>query len=165
MQDRELQLHDGKRLLRHDRYDFLKSELGLTDEQLASSGVLRIHPSFRIVALSDKSKGNYIFYLVRPGKRFRANRISGTCIVCLHGEPWCLCLLFFYFIIRLQLTVFVRNFFVSAGGDSSKSSWITSEMLSLFLFHEMRPLSSAEELKIIEELVSRDYDYICRIID
>ncbi|KAG8240059.1 hypothetical protein J437_LFUL019626 [Ladona fulva] len=51
--DRELQLYDGQRLLRHDRYDAIKEENKLTDEEMAKSGVLRIHPSFRIIALAD----------------------------------------------------------------------------------------------------------------
>lgn len=49
--DRELQLHDGQRLIRHDRYDKLVSKLGL--EYLQNAGVHRIHPSFRIIALAE----------------------------------------------------------------------------------------------------------------
>lgn len=44
--DRELQLHDGTRLLRHDRYDELLAT-GITKEELEESGVKRIHPAFR----------------------------------------------------------------------------------------------------------------------
>ena len=46
--DRELQLHDGTRLLRHDRYDELLSS-GLAESDLEQSGVKRIHPGFRYV--------------------------------------------------------------------------------------------------------------------
>jgi len=46
-------LYDGKRLLRNDRYDAVKEKTKLSDEELASSGVLRIHPSFRIMALAE----------------------------------------------------------------------------------------------------------------
>lgn len=49
--DRELQLHDGRRLIRHDRYDTLLPKLG--EDRLKESGILRIHPSFRIVALAE----------------------------------------------------------------------------------------------------------------
>ncbi|KAJ8722262.1 hypothetical protein PYW08_004664 [Mythimna loreyi] len=89
--DRELQLHDGTRLLRHDRYDeLLKS--GVTEEQLQKNGVKKIHPAFRIVALA---------------------------------EP----------------PVLGRG-----------QQWLSPEILSLFIFHEMRNLSKAEEIFIINSL-------------
>uniref|UniRef100_A0A1B6BXM8 VWFA domain-containing protein n=1 Tax=Clastoptera arizonana TaxID=38151 RepID=A0A1B6BXM8_9HEMI len=49
--DRELQLYDGHRLIRHDRYDDLAATLGC--DKLKESGILRIHPSFRIIALAE----------------------------------------------------------------------------------------------------------------
>ncbi|KAI0224175.1 von Willebrand factor A domain-containing protein 8 [Lamellibrachia satsuma] len=51
--DRELSLFDGTRLLRHDRYDKIKEENKLTDEDMTNRGVFKIHPSFRIMALSE----------------------------------------------------------------------------------------------------------------
>ncbi|XP_049873594.1 von Willebrand factor A domain-containing protein 8 [Pectinophora gossypiella] len=89
--DRELQLHDGTRLLRHDRYDALLAS-GFTQQQLEESGVKRIHPAFRIVALA---------------------------------EPPVL-------------------------GRSQQ--WLSPEILSLFIFHEMRNLSKTEEIFIINTL-------------
>ncbi|CAG9561699.1 unnamed protein product [Danaus chrysippus] len=89
--DRELQLHDGTRLLRHDRYDELLSS-GLTEQQLEDSGVKKIHPAFRIVALA---------------------------------EP----------------PVLGRG-----------QQWLSPEILSLFIFHEMRNLSKDEEIFIINSL-------------
>lgn len=56
VQDREVQLYDGKRLIRHDRYDGIKEKYGLSDEEMVNSGTLRIHPSFRIVALAEPYK-------------------------------------------------------------------------------------------------------------
>jgi len=50
--DRELQLHDGRRLIRHDRFDEYKTHHTLSEQQLYDSGLLRIHPAFRIVALA-----------------------------------------------------------------------------------------------------------------
>ncbi|CAF3738770.1 unnamed protein product [Rotaria sordida] len=44
IQDRELFLPDGTRLLRHDRYDHLENP---------SKNIRRIHPSFRIIALAE----------------------------------------------------------------------------------------------------------------
>ncbi|RZC39738.1 von Willebrand factor A domain-containing protein 8 [Asbolus verrucosus] len=90
VQDRELQLHDSKRLISSDRYQFIKENFGLTDQQLEESGILRIHPDFRIVAI---------------------------------GEP--------------------------PTTQSPTGNWMTPEVLSLFLFHEVRTLSKEEELHII----------------
>jgi von Willebrand factor A domain-containing protein 8 len=89
--DRELQLYDGKRLMRHDKYDELLAS-GMTQEALESQGLFRIHPSFRIIAL---------------------------------GEPPTL---------------------------DSGACWLTPEMLSLFIFHEIRNLSKNEEIAIIRAL-------------
>lgn len=50
--DREIQLFDGTRLLRHDKYDDMLAN-GYSDEQLLSKGIFRVHPSFRIVALAE----------------------------------------------------------------------------------------------------------------
>ncbi|XP_039291605.1 von Willebrand factor A domain-containing protein 8-like [Nilaparvata lugens] len=86
VQDRELQLFDGRRMLRHDRYDELVETLG--EEKVIRSGLLRIHPSFRIVAL---------------------------------GEP----------------------------SGIGEQQWLNPELLSLFVFHEVRSLSIEEEKQIM----------------
>lgn len=100
--DRELQLHDGKRLIRADRYDEIKEKHNKSDAELYESGVLRIHPSFRIVALAESPMVN-----------------------------------------------------------ASSRQWLNSELLSLFLFHEMRPLTKSEEIHIIRtkvfNLISKRY--------
>ncbi|CAK1551283.1 unnamed protein product, partial [Leptosia nina] len=102
--DRELQLHDGTRLIRHDRYDdLLKS--GLSPQQLEDSGVKRIHPAFRIIALA---------------------------------EP----------------PVLGRG-----------PHWLSPEILSLFIFHEMRNLSKKEEIFIIKSLYGEISDPLHSIID
>lgn len=54
--NRELQLYDGSRLLRHDRYDAIKLKYGLTDAFMSEKKVYRIHPSFRIIALAEPPK-------------------------------------------------------------------------------------------------------------
>ncbi|XP_013194318.1 von Willebrand factor A domain-containing protein 8 [Amyelois transitella] len=89
--DRELQLHDGTRLLRHDRYDDLLAT-GVTSQQLEDSGVKRIHPAFRIVALAEPP-------IIGRGQQ-----------------------------------------------------WLSPEILSLFIFHEMRNLSKQEEISVINTL-------------
>ena len=44
VQDRELQLYDGSRLLCHRKYDAIQAQLQLTEEQMMERGILRIHP-------------------------------------------------------------------------------------------------------------------------
>jgi nicotinamide riboside kinase len=97
VQDRELQLHDGQRLMSTERYQFLKNNFNLSDDQLKASGLLAIHPDFRIIAI---------------------------------GEP--------------------PSFQTSSG------NWMSPEVLSLFLFHEVRTLSKEEELHIITSNVRRE---------
>uniref|UniRef100_A0A8C7I3G8 von Willebrand factor A domain-containing protein 8 n=1 Tax=Oncorhynchus kisutch TaxID=8019 RepID=A0A8C7I3G8_ONCKI len=53
LHDRELSLYDGSRLLRWDRYQALKEELQLTDEQLRERSIFPVHPSFRVLALAE----------------------------------------------------------------------------------------------------------------
>ncbi|XP_065077399.1 von Willebrand factor A domain-containing protein 8 [Ochlerotatus camptorhynchus] len=50
--DREMQLYDGRRLMRHDRYDRLL-EAGLMKDDLTARGFLRIDPAFRIIAMAE----------------------------------------------------------------------------------------------------------------
>lgn len=68
-------------------------ETGINPDELFSSGIMRIHPDFRIIALAEPPAMNV------------------------------------------------------------KGNWLTSEMLSLFVFHEMRTLSKSEEMNIIEAKV------------
>lgn len=51
IQDRDIQLHDGTRLLRSDRYDRLVKKLGV--DIMNKSKVFRVHPAFRIIALAE----------------------------------------------------------------------------------------------------------------
>ncbi|RVE58198.1 hypothetical protein OJAV_G00206850 [Oryzias javanicus] len=53
LQDRELDLYDGTRLLRWDRYQTLKDQLQLSDQQLQERSIFPIHPSFRVLALAE----------------------------------------------------------------------------------------------------------------
>ncbi|XP_041857473.1 von Willebrand factor A domain-containing protein 8 [Melanotaenia boesemani] len=53
LHDRELDLYDGSRLLRWDRYQTLKEQLQLTDQQLQERSIFPIHPSFRVLALAE----------------------------------------------------------------------------------------------------------------
>ena len=84
VQDRELQLHDGKRLLRADRYDEIKAQCNKSDEDMHKSGVYRIHPSFRIIGLAEPPELNsmagqwlnsellnaFLFHEMRPLEKY-----------------------------------------------------------------------------------------------
>ncbi|KAL4635681.1 von Willebrand factor A domain-containing protein 8 isoform X1 [Arapaima gigas] len=89
--DRELALYDGTRLLRSDRYQTLKEELQLSDQEMQQRSIFPIHPSFRIVALAEPP-------------------VVG----------------------------------------SSSQHWLSSEILTMFLFHTVKPLDVAEETSIIQ---------------
>ncbi|XP_031729156.1 von Willebrand factor A domain-containing protein 8 [Anarrhichthys ocellatus] len=53
LHDRELDLYDGTRLLRWDRYQTLKEQLEFSDQQLQERLIFPIHPSFRVLALAE----------------------------------------------------------------------------------------------------------------
>jgi MoxR-like ATPase len=92
--DRELTLFDGTRLLKRERYDVIKAESSLSDAQMKERGILAIHPSFRVLALS---------------------------------EPPVL--------------------------GSSSQQWLNSELLTMFLYHNMRPMTQEEEQQVLKRLV------------
>eukprot|EP00127_Corallochytrium_limacisporum_P004995 Clim_evm18s196 gene=Clim_evmTU18s196 len=92
VQDRELVLFEGKRLMGPDRYEAIKDRYGLNDMGMNERGIMRIHPSFRIVALSEPP-------------------------------------------------------------SSSGTSWLSSEILSMFMYHQMRTLSISEEQVVLQGAV------------
>lgn len=54
IQDRELDLLDGSKLLAHDKYDALSNELAKQNIDLKlNQKILRIHPSFRVIATGE----------------------------------------------------------------------------------------------------------------
>uniref|UniRef100_A0A8C9U383 von Willebrand factor A domain-containing protein 8 n=1 Tax=Scleropages formosus TaxID=113540 RepID=A0A8C9U383_SCLFO len=91
--DRELALYDGTRLLRSDRYQTLKEELQLSDEEMQQRSIFPIHPAFRIIALAEPP-------------------VVG----------------------------------------SSSQQWLSPEIITMFLFHTMKPLDVAEETTIIQAM-------------
>ncbi|KAJ1114524.1 hypothetical protein NDU88_002760 [Pleurodeles waltl] len=92
--DRELTLYEGTRLIRQDRYQQLKQDLQLSDEELQKRSIFPIHPSFRIIALA---------------------------------EPPVI------------------------GGSAQQ--WLGPELLTMFLFHTVKPLTMKEEIEIIKGMI------------
>lgn len=75
--DREVQLYDGTRLIRHDKYDELLAN-GLTQPQLDAKGLQRIHPAFRIIALAEAPAGKlHLSHLNRSVFKYVRANFSG----------------------------------------------------------------------------------------
>lgn len=51
--EREAQLFDGSRILRHDRYDSLQQHLNCSVEVMEEKQLFKVHKDFRIVALAE----------------------------------------------------------------------------------------------------------------
>ncbi|XP_053732319.1 von Willebrand factor A domain-containing protein 8 [Synchiropus splendidus] len=100
LHDRELDLYDGTRLLRWDRYQTLKEHLQYTDEQLKERSIFPIHPSFRVLALAEPP-------------------VVGAS---------------------------------TAGSNSKGQQWLGPELLTMFLYHTVHPLSRTEEITLIQGL-------------
>lgn len=96
LHDRELDLYDGTRLLRWDRYQELKEQLELSDQQLQERSVFPIHPSFRVLALAEPP--------------------------------------------------------VLGSSSSRGQQWLGPELLTMFLYHTVTPLSREEEMHLIQGL-------------
>lgn len=56
--DRDIELFDGTRLLRWDRYDTIRSKTGLCDDDMAARQTYRIHESFRIIAVGESPRAH-----------------------------------------------------------------------------------------------------------
>uniref|UniRef100_A0A672IEL6 von Willebrand factor A domain containing 8 n=1 Tax=Salarias fasciatus TaxID=181472 RepID=A0A672IEL6_SALFA len=94
LHDRELDLYDGTRLLRWDRYQALKEQLQFTDQQMQERSILAVHPSFRVLALAEPPA-------------------------------------------------------VGGGPAGRGQQWLGPELLTMFLYHSVRPLGQAEEMDLI----------------
>ena len=51
--DRDAVLNDGTRLLGPERYDAVMADHGFDAAQMDAAGIVRIHPSFRIIGLGE----------------------------------------------------------------------------------------------------------------
>jgi len=105
VQDRELQLYDGTRLISNERFQAILDEQNITAKELEAKGVWRIHPAFRIVALADPPQ-------------------TGT----------------------------------------GKGQWLIPEILSMFVYHDMRSLSKLEERQILSEITGNSTESLDEVL-
>lgn len=121
--EREAQLFDGTRILRHDRFETLQKALGCSDKAMVEKRILKVHKNFRIIALAEPPSSSGVFS-------------------------------FFY--AEHQCTSFYSNFVLllepNITGKSS-SHWLSPEIISMFLFHRVKPMSLIKETYIIETLI------------
>lgn len=112
--DRELQLFDGTRLLRSDRFEAATKNAMRTEDKSEEDAIkiLPIKDSFRIVALAEPPPANAV--------------VSGGAAI------------------------------GSGSQSSSSSQWLTPEILSMFLFHAMRPLDKVEEMSVLARLIRNE---------
>ena len=57
VEDRELTLFDGTRYVRPERYAAMRTELGMSEEELTAKQIFPVHPGFRILALATPPTG------------------------------------------------------------------------------------------------------------
>ncbi|KAF7215165.1 transcript variant X1 [Nothobranchius furzeri] len=100
LHDRELDLYDGTRLLRWDRYQNLKEKLQFSDQQMHDRSIHPIHPSFRVLGLAEPPA------------------IGTTSL-----------------------------------SSSSSQQWLGPELLTMFLYHTVSPMSKSEEMDLIKGLI------------
>ncbi len=101
IQDRELDLPDGSKLIRHDKYDEIKNQF---KESELKSKILRIHPSFRLISTAE------------PPNIKASTKQDNSSI-----------------------------------NNQKNSDWLTSEIINLFLFHNIQPLDSEYEHEILKK--------------
>jgi hypothetical protein len=122
IQDRELELLDGTKLLRDDRYDDLVNELikkqplktGLLD--LESLKIKRIHPSFRIIATAE------------PPQARLSYKDSSSDVKSSSSAP------------KSQ-----------TANAAANNEWLNSEVLSLFLYHNVDTLDIKYEYEVLNK--------------
>jgi len=96
LQDRDITLPDGTRLVRHDRYAAIEKDLAKRG-RVVESNLKAIHPNFRVIALARPSSFGPL-------------------------------------------------------GASKATSWLFPEVLAMFQFHYIRPLSGREEGEVLRAL-------------
>lgn len=122
IQDRELDLLDGRKLLRHDKYDLIIQQNQKDQNSLnrLKSSLLRISPSFRIIALAEPPSG-VTASINQSGNENRPANAS------------------------------LPSASANNSSTVNTSNWLTSEILNLFLFHTIEPLESKYEYEILSK--------------
>ena len=112
IQDRELDLLDGTKLLNHDKFDSLNNELKVK----LDSKILRIHPSFRIIATAEPPNPKSSFTTETSTTPSTPSTASS-----------------------------------SSSSKPSNTEWLNSEVLNLFLYQQIEPLSLTYEREILSK--------------
>lgn len=124
IQDRELDLLDGTKLLRHDRYDELVKEMQ-RDKNFEPSQlkIKRIHPSFRIIATGEPPQAQISFKESNETKNVVESGV-------VKSQPS-----------AQQQQQTNRN-----------KEWLNSEVLNLFLYQFVEPASIEYEYQILNKM-------------
>ena len=72
-------------------------------------------------------------------------------------NPWCVYVFFFSGILRIHPAFRILALSEPPVVGSSSQQWLTSELLTMFLYHHMRPLSQVEENQVLRKLVRIQY--------
>ena len=113
IQNREIDLFDGSKLLHHERYD----ELIQSDTKSLQSKVMRVHPSFRIIATAE------------PPTAKSALKETENLEVGADGK-----------VAKAAPPPAIKN-----------NEWLNSEVLNLFMYHVIEPLSLRHEHEILNK--------------
>ncbi|XP_011270078.1 hypothetical protein CAOG_08496 [Capsaspora owczarzaki ATCC 30864] len=138
VQDRDIVLHDGTRLLRHDRFDELCERRNLTPAQLNDRGVRRIHESFRIIALAEPVNlpgvtTTATALLAAAKQQEQQSQQSTPPLGQRAADP--------------------AKPGASGSTPGAGKKWLSPETLSMFHFYALAPLNPVEEAQVIRGMV------------
>ncbi|EKX41778.1 hypothetical protein GUITHDRAFT_112197 [Guillardia theta CCMP2712] len=76
MQDRMISLPNGWQLLRSDRWEAIMEEQGLGEDEMHALGLLRVHPSFRVVAIAAPPSAEHDWLTTENASMFSFHRLE-----------------------------------------------------------------------------------------
>jgi von Willebrand factor A domain-containing protein 8 len=144
VQDRELELLDGTKLLHHKKYDELVSEmrknvLPMTNENelIKQKKLLRIHPSFRIIATAEPPAAKSSLKETSDEKRSKSSSPAAS-----------------------------SNSLGKASAATS-NEWLNSEVLNLFLYHNVEQLDARYELEILNKKfkLNKQHEHLLEMVE
>jgi len=141
--DRDITLPDGTRLLRADRYDSLLRHgvsSGLTAE---GSAAPRQAPAAKCLAacVTDRSVACALSVRGLDSSAAARARLASLRIMRVHPA--------------FRIIALARPATFGAHGAGKPTAWLTPEVLAMFLYHYVRPLSEQEETEVLLTLAPR----------